>query len=474
MGDAETITRNTGSLFVGEVVVRVLSLIFFVMIARILGASEFGVYSFAFAIASIFLIFSDLGLATLLIKEVAKDRKKSSDYLSNIFSLKFFATLAFTIVTIIIFINVAVKETAIAVTIVMLASFFNAITEPFRNIFLAFEKHHYYAMMNIFERAISTILGILLLLKGYGLIPVLCVFVISYALNFAVSSIIVWKKFTHFSLSFEIKKWLHMLRQSWPFLLSLLFMAIYYRIGIIMLKIMLKSNDVVGWYNSAFGLVDSLSFIPLIIATAVFPAMSRFHTESRKFLGMVYEKAFYYLAIIAIPVAFATTMLAGKIITSLYTAEYSPAILALQLLVWSEVFIFFNYLIGYLLNATDKQHLFARATATYLVINIILNLALIPKFQHIGVAASAIVTQAIGFVMLFYFSTRNGYTLNVLKLALKPLGASLAMCIVLYATNHANLFLQIAAGGLSYAAVLFLLGGVGKDEFKLIRNVLRL
>jgi O-antigen/teichoic acid export membrane protein len=474
MGDAETITRNTGFLFAGEIVSRVLSMAFFIILARKIGVSDFGIYSFAFAVASIFLIFSDMGLATLFVKEVAKDKTKARDYLSTTFSLKFFATLAFALIVVIGFANFALPEMAAAVAIVMFASFLNSTTEPFRNIFLAFEKHQYYALMNIFERVIAVGLGIYLLLNGHGLLAVLWVFVVSYGLNFIASALIVWNRFTHFSVSLNFQKWAGLLKKSWPFLLSFLFMAIYYKIGIIMLKVMLKSNDAVGWYNSAFGLVDALSFIPLILVTAVFPAMSRFHMESRKFLAMLYERAFYYLALIALPIAFGTTLLAGKIIGLLYTQEYSPAVAVLQLLIWSEVFIFFNYLMGYLLNAVDKQNLFAKATAIYLAINIALNLILIPRYQQIGVAASAILTQMIGFAIIFYYTSRNGYGLNVFRLLLKPLAASLAMAGAILAVSRFNLFIEIAAGAVVYFAVLLLLRGIGREEFILLKKIVRL
>jgi O-antigen/teichoic acid export membrane protein len=474
MGDAETITRNTGFLFAGEIVSRALSMLFFVILARKIGVSDFGMYSFAFAVASIFLIFADMGLATLLVKEVAKNKATAQEYLSSAFSLKLFVTLALAIIVVAVFSKFALPVMAAAIAIVMLASCLNSTTEPFRNIFLAFERHQYYAAMNIFERVVAVGLGIYLLLNGYGLLAVLWVFVVSYGLNFIGSGIIVWKRFTHFSLNLNFRKWFGLLRKSWPFLLTFLFMAIYYKIGILMLKVMLKDNDPVGWYNSAYGLVEALSFIPLMLVTAVFPSMSRFHVESKKFLAMLYERAFYYLAIIALPIAFGTTLLAGKIIGFLYTPEYSPAVAVLQLLIWSEVFIFFNYLMGYLLNAVDRQNLFAKATAIYLAANIALNLIMIPRYQHIGVAAATILTQMIGFAIIFYYTSRNGYKLNVFRLLLKPFTASLAMSAAILAVSQFNLFIEIAIGAAVYFMVLLLLRGIGREEFALLKKMVRL
>ncbi|MBN2454482.1 flippase, partial [Candidatus Woesearchaeota archaeon] len=462
MGDAETITRNTGSLFIGEIVSRALYMLFFIVLARELGVSDFGLYSFVFAIASIFLIFSDMGLAMILVREVARDKAKSREYLSSIFSFKIFGSFVMAAAVSAFFVLFGVRETALAIAIVMLASFFNAITEPMRNTFLAYEKHHYYAMMAVFERAITTGLGLAFLLSGKGLLAVLWVFVISYAINFAVSTILVVKRFTRFSIKIDVSKWVSLLKKSWPFLLSALFITFYYRAGLIMLKLMLKSNEPAGFFNSAFGLVDALSFIPIMLVTAVFPAMSRFHLSSKESLKILYERAFRYLALVALPIAFGTTLLAGRIMGFLYTSEYSPAVLALQILIWSEVFLFFNYLLGYMLNAIDKQFLFTKTTAIYLLINIALNLFVIPIYEHTGVAAVAVVTQLAGFIMLLYYCSKNGYRVNLAKILAKPLIACLVMTAVIIAASGLNLFLILAAASLAYSAIILLVKGVGR------------
>jgi O-antigen/teichoic acid export membrane protein len=475
MGHAETITRNTGILFVGEFAARVLSFVFVIMLARRLGPTELGLYSFAFAIAGVFLIFSDMGLATLLVKEVAKDRKKAFVFLSNTLSFKLFITIAFAAISLsALYVREASTETLAAVSIVMLASLFNSLTEPFKNIFLAFENHSYYALLNIFERFISTGIGLALLLTGHSLVQVLWSFVISYSLMLAAAAIITWRKFTRYSVSFNMQSWIGLLSRSWPFLLSLLFMSIYYSAGTLMLTRM-TNFSIVGWFNAAYRPVDALSFIPLITITAVFPSMALFHAESKQLLSILYKKTFYYLAVIALPMAAATTILAGRIITLFYTAspEYSPAAPVLQLLIWSEVFIFFNYLLGYLLNSIDKQILFTATTFTYLVINIALNYILIPQYSHVGVAAVAVITQLIGFIMLYYFCSKNGYSLSLKTLA-KPMVAAGIMSVVLILIYSINLAVVVAAGACSYFAALALMGGIGKEELMLIKKVLRL
>jgi O-antigen/teichoic acid export membrane protein len=474
MGDAERITRNTGVLLIAQVISIALSLVFFILLARRLGSTSLGEYTFAFDIAGVFLIFSDLGLATLIVKEVAKDKKKAQEYLSGIFSLKLFATSIFAAASVLyVAITAASAETVLIFSIVMLGSFFNSLTEPFKNIFLAYEKHQYYAAITLFERVLSVGLGLFLLFTGKGLVQILWAFAFSYFLTFIVSCLLAWAKITRFSVSTNFIAIMSFLKSSWPFLLSFLFMSIYYATGTAMLTWM-TNYAIVGWYGASYRLVNNLSFIPLIVVTALFPTMAKFHIEDKKMLQVLYQKAFNYLAIIAIPLAIGVTLLAGKIVMTIYGPQYVHSIPVLRLLIWAEVFIFFNYVMGYLLNATDKQLWFTITTGAYLILNAALNFFLIPLFQQNAAAATSIAAQLFGFVLLFYYCSRSGYSLNLIKLLWKPLFASAAMAIVIGVLFSLNLFAVIIAGAAAYIAVMFLIRGIGKEELTLVRKVLRL
>ena len=66
--------------------------------------------------------------------------------------------------------------------------------------------------------------------------------------------------------------------------------------------------------------------------------------------------------------------------------------------------VFVNYLMGYLLNAIDKQRLFTLTVALTTMLNIALNLALIPKYSFAGAAYATLISEIVSFVMLYYFT----------------------------------------------------------------------
>ena len=80
--------RRRRRRFAGEAGAKIFTLAFFVIAARLLGAREFGLYSYAVSFVTLFVLFSDLGLNTLLTREIARDSTRAPGYVGNIGGLK--------------------------------------------------------------------------------------------------------------------------------------------------------------------------------------------------------------------------------------------------------------------------------------------------------------------------------------------------------------------------------------------------
>jgi O-antigen/teichoic acid export membrane protein len=83
MGQLQTIAKNSATLFVSQILSYLLIFFYTIYVARYLGAEGFGILSLAISITGIFGIVVDMGLTTLLIREVARDRLKINKYITN-------------------------------------------------------------------------------------------------------------------------------------------------------------------------------------------------------------------------------------------------------------------------------------------------------------------------------------------------------------------------------------------------------
>ncbi len=161
-----------------------------------------------------------------------------------------------------------------------------------------------------------------------------------------------------------------------------------------MLSIMV-GNAVVGWYNAAYKFIYIfLSFNTLFIIS-IFPVISRFYKTSKESIKFAYEHSFKYMLIITIPIAVLVTVLANKIILLIYGPNYIPSVIALQILIWTIVFMFVNGISGNFLGSINKQPIVTKITAIGAVTNIILNILLIPKYSYIGSSFATVITELI-------------------------------------------------------------------------------
>lgn len=473
MSTAKTIVKNAGVLAAAETVNCILSFLLIIVIARTLGEAGLGKYSFAFAFIGLFILVSDFGLSPLLVREIAKDRKLTGRYFRNYLSIKIFLSLLLVLLPAIaiLFLNQGTEVMA-AVFLAAVAMAFNSMSYPFLVVFNAFERMEYVAWTRLIERIFAFCAGLYVLLSGYGLIALMWVFVFSNLIGFIYSWIAGKRSFVEIGFGLEFGLWKKLFFESWPFWLSVIFITVYFRIDTVMLSLM-KGYTVTGWYNAAYKIIDILYKVPTIIIVVLFPALSRFNVSSSKITRLLYERAFHYLFLLAFPIGVGISLLAREIILFVYKEQFLPSVIALQVLIWASVFMFINYLMGYLLNSIGKQRLFTYSTGICCIINIILNLLLIPKYSYMGAGVATVITEVINFGMLYYLTKKNSYWINIPKIMLKPVIAGILMGGFILYFAWINLFLLIFLSAAFYAIILIILKDIGREERDLINLLVR-
>lgn len=473
MQQEKSIAKNFALLYMGEALGQVLSFFLVIAIARYFGNIGLGKYSFAFSFVSLFLIIADMGLPTLITKQTAKDRKLAKLHLTSTFTLKLILNAAAFAATIAaIFAAGKDYETIMLVALAAIAMFFFSLGGIYRAVFQAYEIMKYEAYLKIAERIIAVSLGIFLFYKGYGLAALFVVLIFSNALYYFVIYALAKTKISSISLSIDKESWKQSLKDAMPFWITIVFLTIYFRIDTVMLTFM-KGFEAAGWYNAALKIIEVITRIPFLLNIAVFPVLSKLSILSYKKTRTIYEKSFYYMMIIALPATTGLMLLADRIILYFYSADFSGSIAALQVLAASLSFIFVNYLMGYLLNAIDKQKIFTLAVAITTSLNVALNLLLIPKFSFIGAAFAILISQIINFGILYYFTSKNNFKISIAKIIAKPLIANIAVIGIIVYLKNLHLIVIIALSVVTYFLALLLIKGIGKEEINIIKSLVK-
>ncbi len=209
MSVVRRIVKNTSALFLAQIVSSAVSLIFGVVIARILGDTVFGKFAFALAFTEIFSIFSALGYNTLLIREVSRDKHQVDRYVNNIFFFRvLFSLVLYLLIVVTINLMQYPDDTKIAVYLIGIFQLFESLANVFKVTFRAFEKMEYEAAIIIAVHLLSFVCVMTALYLGYGLLTVSLVYAFIGIMSFIFSFLLCRKKILkiHWDLDFTFLK----------------------------------------------------------------------------------------------------------------------------------------------------------------------------------------------------------------------------------------------------------------------------
>jgi len=277
------------------VTTKVLSVILMVFVARYLGGAGFGKYTFVYSLISFLTVFTGFGLDTIIIRDVAREKSKSSYYLVNSAYLKLFlcAVSLGILFALIPFLGKgrAVNLGLLIVGLSLLPMLFMAC---FESILMAHEMMSDTTALEIIFRALVVGMGFMVIILNYGLVALFLVYLVAGLIMVPVWAAVYRKKVGPMALRPDKTFLLQLLRQGVPFALAGIFVSMYFRMDTVMLSFM-KGDLAVGLYNAAFGLVESLLFISTAICTALFPVLSRLYGDSRETFDRAYQKTFKLL-----------------------------------------------------------------------------------------------------------------------------------------------------------------------------------
>lgn len=465
------IVKNMGVLSIGYAVNKLCLLAFFAIIARHLGAEAFGKYGFAISFTAIFMALGDLGLNTLAIREVAKDRSKASEYLGNIALLKLtLSVVALGMIFLVINLLNYPRDTTEIVYVIGIAVFFSSLSTAVRWIFQAFQKMEYEALVQIAEGVILLSLGFLVLYSGGELFELAGAYLLTCILVFVFSLYLTVKKFTKPKFEVSLGYWRFLIKTTLPIGLAIIFVAVYLNTGTIMLSLM-KDSTSVGWYNAGYKLVNFIKFIPSIFGLALFPVMSEFHKSSIESLRRFFRKSIQCMVLLALPIAIGTTILSFKIIPLIFGNDFIPAVPVLQIFIWFAALSFVQTITNQCLIAIGKQKIPMYALGIGAILNIILNLAFIPKFAYVGPVIAILISQVVTISFVIFYISRNLEINLFTNQTTKALLAAVLMGCFVWLLKSFSLLLVVPLALLIYFAVLLVVKGITKKDLMLFEQL---
>ena len=396
--------KNTSWLMAEKVLRMALGLFVGVWIARYLGPEQFGLFSYAQSFVALFAVIATLGLDGIVVKELVNDEYNRETLLGTAFVLKLIgAIFVILLLTASLFIQSSDYTTSSLIFVIASATVFqsfNVIDFYFQSKVLS----KFVVICNVVTLLLSSLIKVVLILNEAPLIT------FAYAILFdsfclALGFIFFYFKsnLSLFNWSFDKDKARLLLSESWPLILSGLVISMYMRIDQIMIKNMLGSSEV-GQYAAAVRLSEAWYFIPMVVSSSLFPAVINAKKVSQELYYSRIQKLYDLMAWTAICIAIPMTFFGDRVINFLYGESFSDAGGVLMVHIWSAVFVFLGVASSKWFISEGLQRYSFYRTVSGALLNIALNLLLIPEY---GIYGAAIATLCSQMVASYLFNLMN-------------------------------------------------------------------
>ena len=386
---------NTGWMVFGNIFSLILSFLVGAWVIRYLGPEEYGILSYVLAFVGIFAFIASLGITSILQRELVNHPEKRDSILGTAFILRLGGgALAFLISVFIIFL----LESLTLIKLLVLIQAFSLIfysSEVITLFFASRVESKKSVQASILSGTISSLLKVILILSGAGIIWMMVVFVLD-GFWLSVFLFLAYKR-----SGLEIRDWRFnkplaksILSSSWLLALTSASVLIYMRIDQVMIKRMIDA-EAVGLYASSVKIFEFTYIIPSLITFSLFPAI----LNALKVSYTAYRRRLRHmvalLSILSILVAGTITILSKPIILILFGPDYLESLNVLRIGVWSLLAVSLSYLVDKSLVAENRIKFYFIITLLGAIVNVVLNYLLIPIYGINGAAVSTIISYSL-------------------------------------------------------------------------------
>lgn len=447
------------------------SALVFILIARVLGAEEFGRFAFAISFTGIFMVLLDYGFNLYIVKEVAAEPGRAIELAKDVLGAKLLLSAASTVVLFFIVRGLGYPPaTELMIYILWLSSILYSFGSFFGSVFRGLNRFQYETYPAIILNGVQVAVIAVLLLLGFKALSIAFAYLASRVLYFAVSYFYMKREVGSPGISFSLASSLRLFRETFPFGTHAILAAIYFQIDTVLLSLY-RGDAEVGYYQAAMRLVIAAMLVYEIVVSSYYSVIAaRFKSDPEGFRrdALSFNK---YMLLIGGVFSSVLFIFPDLFIETLYGAGYGQSVILAQLLAIAILLRFLGGAYGVLLTVADNQNKRAMGVGVSVVFNIVLNMLLIPEYGAIGAAVASVLTHVVIYLMYYKFSWEIAGD-NFLDAYCCWFAIALAACTALAVISKAYLPLATALVFPVIAAFLVFIS-LGKREKEAVQLLLK-
>ncbi len=438
-------------------------------VARVLGAENIGIYSYTLSIATYFILFGSLGIATYGQREIAYQQNRKKDYSKTFWELVLLRIITMLISIVIFYISFVSKFNAYSMyfRILLLELFAQSLDISW--FYQGLEEFKKILFRNLIIRFIS-IVCIFLFVKNvddlgtYIWIYVLSTFFGNISLWFYLPKILVKPDLNEFGL-------LKHLKYTVGLFIPQIAVQIYTVLDKIMIGTMVLDKSILGYYEQSQKIIKLLLTIVTSLGTVMVPRIANiFAKKDEELINRYIFKSFNFVFLISFPMIFGVLLTSKNFVALFFGQGYEQVSTLMCIISPILLFIGMSNVLGVqFLIPTKRQKEFTVSVLFGAIINFIMNLFLIRKCGAIGASIGTVIAELVVMIIQCIYVRKFFDLKKVSTLSYRYLLASIIMFIIcfpisIFIKNHfICLVMQIFLGITIYLIILF----IQKDSFLL-------
>lgn len=391
MSRTASIAKNTVVQVIGRALGTIFGLVTLGVMTGYLGTTGYGAFTTVTSFLQIFGILADFGLSLTTVSMLSEHEEEQNKIASNIFTLRLVSAAIFFLAApaiVLFFPYTSSVKTGVGIAA---ASFFLiAVNQVLTSMLQTKLRMARAATAEVLGRA-GLLLGALATAHwNLGLGWMLAALVLGNGLTVFWNWLLV-RTLVRLDWRFDWMTWKEVAHRTWPIAVSISFNLIYLMGGVIALTLTRPQAEV-GLYGAARKILDVLTVIPIMFMGLVLPLLVKArHEGAASDWNRVMQKAFDFMAILALPLVAGTFVIGGELMVMLTTEEFAEAGPLLLVLILACAAVFFGSLFGHAVIAIKKQRPMIWGYALNAALAVLLNILFVPRF---GATAAAWVTFA--------------------------------------------------------------------------------
>jgi len=398
---------NTFSQIVSKILSVLLSLISLGLLTRYLGVEKYGWFTLVFTYVSFFTTIADIGYNQTIVREFSRDIQKSKQIFGTLFNFKLILICISIIAALLGLLFVpyhpdlksAIIIGIVALSISNLSSYGTSILQSQLRLDLV-------ALLDLIVKGI-TVLFIALFVRWnlsfyYSIYAILFGNLIGACIEyFFVKDWIVLGPY------FDKKLILKMIKISLPVGITAVLTMLYFKIDALMLSV-IRSPVEVGIYALAYKILDNVIMLWGLIMASIFPLLSKYHGMNDSTLyKKLLTKTIRLSVLLSVVILITGVTLAPFIIRVLGGSKFYSSIAPLKILLWAVPFLFLDNIFYNIMLSFGKTTYMIVPLITSLLVTVVLNILIIPKYGYMGASYVTVITEIItAGTYLFLFMTK--------------------------------------------------------------------